>query len=372
MFQFTCDRPSFRRAFRTVSKGTSPKTNIEELECVRMTLTGNRLEMTGYDLEIGIQFTLEVRHASGEGEFAVKPDILQGFVDKCKADDITIAVDDNFKVHLTCGATSLEIAGMSAECYPTLPQLDQTTKLSVPQNVLSNMIQQTIFSVATNEARPVLTGVSFKAQNGELMLTSMDSYRIAISKTTISTFDAISFVVPKKTLNEVMGMFQDDAEEGCTISICERNVLFQCNGYTLFSKLLEGEFPDVTRMIPNSASTTVKIAVNDLVDSFDRCVLLMDNKCRVAVKCIFSGEDGEKDFEIICETGKGKLQESVLSKITGDDLTIGVDARYFIDAAKHSSCDEISIMFTGPQRPIKVLPPSGDDFTFVLMPMQLK
>ena len=340
---------------------------IPALERLKLRLDHDNLELTGYDLEFGIQRSIEVE-SDCSGEFVILPRLLSEAVRRFSGDVVTMEVDDNYVVKLFCDATEFQISAMSSEEYPALPSLDLAAGMQIEQPVLNSMIRQTSYATSVSEAKPVLTGELFEVEGDTLHVAAIDGYRLAVRQEPISSAENYRFVVPKRTLLEVANMLHDDAEELCTISADRRHVVFEFNGYTVFSRLLEGEFHNYRSSIPSSFETEILLDTSELTRCLERCSLLISGKYNAPVRCTFSGGS----LGVWCKTGIGEINDKIPADITGPDVTIGFDNRFLLDAVRAADCDKVKIQLSGGNRVAKLVPPQGESFTFLLMPIQLR
>lgn len=367
MLKFTCNRQSFYTAITHVAKGVSQKSTIPALERLKLRLDHDNLELTGYDLEFGIQRSIDVE-SDDVGEFVILPRLLSEAVRRFSGDTVTMEVDDNYLVRLFSEETQFQISAMSAEEYPTLPSLDLNAGMQIEQPVLSSMIHQTSYAASVSEAKPVLTGELFEVTSDSLCVAAIDGYRLAVRQEPISSAEAYRFVVPKRTLLEVANMLRDEADELCTISADRRYVVFEFNGYTVFSRLLEGEFHNYRSSIPTAFETEITMDTSELTRCLERCSLLISGKYNAPVRCKFSGGF----LEVWCKTGIGEINDRIPAQISGPDVTIGFDNRFLLEAVRAADCDQIRIQLTGGNRVAKLVPPQGESFIFLLMPIQLR
>ncbi len=367
MLKFNCNRQIFSTAITHVAKGVSQKSTIPSLERLKLRLNRESLELTGYDLEFGIQCSIEVE-SEDTGEFVILPRLLSEAVRRFSGDTVTIEVDDNYIVCMLCDDTRFQISAMSAEEYPALPSLNLGKGMQIEQPVLNSMIRQTSYATSVNDSKPVLTGELFEVSNDILTVAAIDGYRLAVRQEPISSEEKYRFVVPKRTLTEVANMLRDEAEELCTISADRRHVVFEFNGYTVFSRLLEGEFHNYQSSIPTSYDTEITLDTDSLIRSLERCALLISGKFNAPVRCHFSNGS----LRIWCKTGIGEIDDKIPIKIDGPDVTIGFDNRFLLDAIRAADCDQVKIQLTGSNRVAKIVPPKGESFTFLLMPIQLR
>ncbi len=367
MLTFTCDRQLFHGAITHVAKGVSPKSTIPALERLKLRLDHENLELTGYDLDFGIQRCIEVE-SQDTGEFVISPRLLSEAVRRFSGEKVTMEVDDNFLVKLTCDETQLQLSAMSAEEYPGLPDLNLVEGLQIEQPVLASMIRQTSYATSNNESKPILTGELFEVHTDSFNVAAIDGFRLAVRQEPVAAAEEKKFVVPKRTLLEVANMLKDDAEELCIISADKRYVVFEFNGYTVFSRLLEGEFHNYRSSIPESYTTEIVMDTSDLTRCLERCALLISGKYNAPVRCTFE----DNHLEIWCKTGIGEIHDKIPAEVSGPAVTIGFDNRFFLDAVRSADCDKLRILLSGGNRVAKLLPPQGESFIFLLMPIQLK
>ena len=158
-----------------MAKGVSQKSTIPALERLKLRLDHDNLELTGYDLEFGIQRSIEVE-SDCSGEFVILPRLLSEAVRRFSGDVVTMEVDDNYVVKLFCDATEFQISAMSSEEYPALPSLDLAAGMQIEQPVLNSMIRQTSYATSVSEAKPVLTGELFEVEGDTLHVAAIDGY----------------------------------------------------------------------------------------------------------------------------------------------------------------------------------------------------
>ena len=275
------------------------------------------------------------------------------------------------------GASEFSIAGMGAEEYPELPSVSGVGEFSVQNDLLKGMIRQTIFAVADSDAKPIHTGTLFELSGGRLRLVSVDGYRLAMREEILTGEGAegaasdaageLSFVVPGKTLTEVMKLLpEDDGNVG--IQVGRRHILFTIGSYTVISRLLEGEFLDYRSAIPSACQTEVKANTREFIGSVERVSLLITDRLKSPIRCVF----GEDSIHLSCSTAIGRANDQFSASIEGAGLEMGFNNRYLLDALRNTEGDEVRIQLNGPLSPMKIMPPEGDSYLFLVLPVRLK
>lgn len=251
-----------------------------------------------------------------------------------------------------------------------MPQVEEEDAFKIPTDLLKALIRQTVFAVSTSETRPVLTGVNWKVENGELICIATDSHRLALrkAKVELEADKQFNVVIPGKSLNELSKIL-DDNNELVDIVITENQVLFKAKHLLFFSRLLEGNYPDTSRLIPAENKTEVIVNTKDFLHAIDRASLLAregrNNVVRLATL-------ENKGIEISSNTPEiGKVVEELIAQtIDGEELKISFSAKYVMDALKTLEGHEIKISFTGAMRPFVIRPLNDDSLLQLILPVR--
>lgn len=365
--QFKADKQELKSALAVVSKAVSAKTSIPVLECVRCVISEGALQLTGYDLEIGIMTTIGVE-TFDSGMFAVDPKLFGGMISKMPGNEIEIIMEDNSSVTLRSGKTKFDINVIDAADYPELPDFEKNSKIEIPQSILKSMITQTLFAVALNDNKPVLTGELFELQKGNFTVAALDGYRLAVRMESVSITESYKFVVPAKALREVAGILSDKSEVPCAIHPGKKHISFSIGDYTVFSRLLEGEFHNFKASITPSAASEVIIKTRELIDCLERCAVIVNDRVKAPVRCIF----GNSIISVSCETAIGKIHEEIEVDFAGAEVEIGFNCKYLLDALKSCESDQAKLQINGGTSPMKVVPLEGESYLFLVLPVRLK
>lgn len=365
--RFTCQRSELSSAVMNTAKAVSPKSTIPALEGLKLSLSCNELELTGYDLELGIRACIAVE-SEDCGELVLNSHLFSEIVRNLPDGLLSFEMDDQMLIKISVGITSYQISAMSAEEYPDLPELQQEIPITLSQAVLKEMIQQTVYAVAQNEHKPVLRGELFDFSGGTLRLVASDGFRIAMRTEQTDVEEDASFVVPAKALNEVARLLKDDENKPCQISATRAYISFEIGGCQVFSRLLEGDFINYQNSIPTEFRTEVQLKTRELCSCLERCSLLINEKNKAPVKLIF--ENGR--LSIHCKTGLGSVDDSIDVKLSGEALKIGFNNRYLLDAARNAGTDLLRLQFNGSNRVVRIVPPEGESFQYLIMPIMLK
>ncbi|NLA72672.1 MAG: DNA polymerase III subunit beta [Clostridiales bacterium] len=362
-----CNTHNLYEVCSTVQRAVSQKSTLPSIEGILMEAKSSKLTLSGYDLEMGITTALDCK-VEKEGSAVLNARLFCDILRSLPAERVEIEVDEHNLCRITSGDADFSLIGISADDYPELPSVSGGYTLSVKQSILKEMIRQTIFATSTSDTKLVHKGIRFEVKKGSLRLIAVDGFRLAIRNESIN-YDGqeISFVVPSKTLSEIMRLSGDE-DENIVLNIGKRIVVFEIGGYVLVSRLLEGEFLKYESTIPSSCSTTAILKLRLFTESIERASLVITNKNKSPVRCIFD----EDIIKVSSTTAIGTVNDKIPAKIEGKRLEIGFNNIFLLDALKVYNTDEIKIELNSQVSPIIIKPIEGDSFLFLIMPLRLK
>lgn len=364
---FLVERSAFSEALRNVSKAVADKAALKALEGIKFSLSDSLLELTGYDLEIGIRTTIPVKSAD-KGSFIANASTISDMVSKMPDGELTIEVDDNYIVTLERGITSYTLGATSAEDYPELPERGSSDPITMPQGVLRSMINQTKFAASQLDIKPILKGELFEIANNTLTVAAIDGYRLAVRTEPVAYNEELSFVVPAKNLDEVAKLLSDNDDELCSMIVSKKHILFEIGNYIVNSRLLEGEFHPYRSAIPQGFNTEVIVNRTALINSLERCMLLINEKNPSPVRCTFENNS----LKIRCVNGTlGKIYDEIDTEQSGVSIEIGFKCRYFLDPLKAVSDEKVKLQMTGGLQPMKIIPLEEEKYTYLVLPVRL-
>ena len=364
--KITCDKQKLNEAVLNIQRAVSSKSSVPALEGILIRADETAVQLCGYDLELGITTMLDCSVAE-KGSIVLSARLLGEIVRRLPAATVTLTTDEKQITSIQSGEAEYSIVGIPAQEYPELPVVGGETTLKLPSGVLRGMIRQTLFAVAENDAKPIHTGTLFELEPDRLRLISVDGYRLAIREEPIGCELQTSFVVPGKTLSEVLKLLGDDDSE-TELQIGRRHILFSIQNYTVISRLLEGEFLDYRAAVPNECTTQMKVSTQNFISSVERVSLLITDRLKSPVRCVF----GDDEIRVSCTTAIGRASDRLDAQITGNSLEMGFNNRFLLDALRNTECDEVRVQLNGPLSPMRILPKEGNSFLFLVLPVRLK
>lgn len=365
--KFVCSTSELSEACLNVQRAVSTKTSIPAVEGILIKAQDNEVQLTGYDLELGINTKIPST-VEQNGDIIINARILCDILKKLPGETVSFESDSRNMATIVSGNAKYSLIGMDASEYPELPSVSGVSPVIMNQGILKDMVRQTIFAVAVNDSKVVHTGVKFEIADKIIRLVAIDGFRLAVRKEEIDyEGEELSFIVPAKTLSEIMKLMTDDSAE-ISLGIGKRHIVFEVSGYSVVSRLLEGEFLNYKSAIPSTCSTTVRVNTKDMINSIDRASLIISEKYKSPIKCIFD----ENTIKLSSVTSLGTASDCVNAQIDGKSLEIGFNNKYLTDALRVADTDEVRFRLNGPLSPIVILPPEGDSFLFLVLPVRIK
>ncbi|MEW9111133.1 DNA polymerase III subunit beta [Cytobacillus gottheilii] len=375
--KFIIQRDRLVQSVQDVMKAVPSRTTIPILTGIKLVANEEGVALTGSDSDISIESFIPAQENDQEvveiiqpGAIVLQAKFFSEIVKKLPTDLVEIRVENHLQTVIRSGNSEFNLNGLDAEEYPHLPQIEEENIFKIPTDLLKAMIRQTVFAVSTSETRPILTGVNWKVEDGELICIATDSHRLALRKARIETIadDSYNVVIPGKSLNELSKIL-DDQNEPVEIVITENQVLFKAENLLFFSRLLEGNYPDTSRLIPTDSKTEVVVQTKEFLQAIDRASLLAREGRNNVVK--FSIIENNV-VEISSNTPEiGNVVEEVQSSsIEGEDLKISFSAKFMMDALKTLEGTDINISFTGAMRPFIIKPLNDDSILQLILPVR--
>lgn len=365
--KFTCEKNQLVSAISVASRTVAQKSAISGLEGI-LVRAGVKVMLTGYNLETGITVSVDA-DIQETGACVMPARLFFDIVRKLPDDTVSIQVDESFKVSIKGGISSFTITALSADDYPELPDVDSEKGIRVPQNELKVMISGTIFAVSENQARPIHTGVLFEVDNDSITSVAVDGYRLALRRylPEESLERTLKFVAPAAALKEVEKIL-GDTDDPATFYPGSKHILFTIGDATLVCRILEGEFLDWRRVLPQNNPVKLVGNVSRLTDSIERVGLVISEKLKSPVRCKF----GDNAAELRTISTIGEAYDVCPIAGDGKDLEIGFNCKYLLDALRAVPDSECTLEMINGLSPIVLNPTEGNRYSYMVLPVRLK
>ena len=373
--KFTIQRDYFLNQLNDTLKAISPRTTLPILTGIKIDATDKGIILTGSDSEISIEITIQ-ENIDGEkivdieekGSVVLPGRFFVDIVKKLPGKTVNLSTNDQFKTLITSGHSEFNVSGLDPDQYPLLPQVSEDDAIKLPIKVLKNIIAQTNFAVSTSETRPVLTGVNWLIQDKELICTATDSHRLALRKLKLEDEDIEdkNVIIPGKALSE-LNKIVSDSEDDINIFFASNQVLFKVGHINFISRLLEGNYPDTTRLFPENYETKLGVNNSEFYHAIDRASLLAREGGNNVIKL---STDVNK-LELSSTSPEiGTVKEEVTTEeVEGESLKISFNSKYMMDALKAIDNDDVHVEFFGTMRPFILKPKDDESVIQLILPI---
>ena len=376
---FTINRSAFISQLNNVLRAISSKTTIPILTGLKMVVNEDNIVLTGSNSDITIESVINANDSDNDltieetGAIVLPARFFSDIVKKLPDKKVTIEVTSGFQADITSGSAKFQINGQDAENFPHLPEIETNKSVTLPNDILKEVIRQTVIAVSKQESRPILAGVHMTLKDGVLTAVATDSHRLAQRKVVLENIDnGIDFdvIIPGKSMEELSGMISD-VHEDVQMQVTENQVLFIFGNTHFYSRLLEGNYPETSQLIPQTADTTVELEAGAFLSSIERASLLSHESRNDVVK--LSLKPSENLVRISGDSPDiGTVEEEVVtSALDGNDLEISFNPNYMKDALRSFGQATIKISFTSPLRPFTLVPTEDqENFVHLITPVR--
>ena len=364
---FTVERASLLEAVSRLQRVVGAKTSMPILEGILISAEQGKITLVAYNLEMGMKKEIYA-NCKTEGDIVINARLLADILRRLNGLQVEIEADEKLNCHIRCGEATFDIMGMAATDFPEMPAVAEGNTVPIEADIMSDTIKTTIFAAATNEgAKPILTGINFCVEDNNFIMVGIDGYRLAVREEKIKENKNIEFTVSNKAVAEVLRLI-DEETENVQIQVGNRLISFMINGYSFISRLIEGEFVNYRKTLPENHTQKVTVNTRDLINTIERVSLLISESFSTPIRCYFN----ELNVVFTCATSVGRATETFNIELEGEKFEIGLNSRYLLDALRAVDTEQIQILFNGANAGILILPPEGDRFKYMIMPMRLR
>lgn len=363
-----CARKDLYEGVQTAARAVSTRTSLPILHHMLIKTEEDALRISATDLEIGLECLVEAKIVEA-GSLTAPAKMLTEVLASLPEADVELSVDEETQiVSIKCGTSDFTIMGLPPDEYPQLAQVVPDVSFTVEREALRDAIKRTAFAISQDETRPSLTGLLVQVMEESVNLVATDTHRLTLAECAIlSTKGTVNALVPGRAMNELSKIIPEIGDPIET-TISQRHIMFKIGNTMLISRLIEEMFPNYQKVIPSSHDKTLIIPTNLLTQSVKRAeIVARENSHRT----IFVTMDGK--LTLSAESGGvGKVQEEVEVVKEGEDIKMAFNAKYFLDFLSIVDAESIVMELSGPVSPVLIRPNGQDDYTYVLMPMQLE
>ena len=320
------------------------------------------------DLDLSIEKKLAVDNFK-PGETVVLSKLFGDIIRKLPDEIITVEENEG-KVNIKCSNSEFNIIGLAADEFPNIdPQEEEAEEMVFNKELFKDMINKTAFSASIDDNKGAMTGVLIEMEEESLNMVAIDGFRMAVAREKMKNREKKNVIIPAKILSEVSRIVTESefSGEDVNVVLTGKMAVFNMENTKIVVRLLEGEFMNYRRIIPSENPTKVLVNRQDFMESVERASLLAkvgkNNLIRLDIK--------DSLIEITSKSEEGNVKEEVITSKEGNDLVIGFNSKYLLDALKAIDDETINMYFNTSVSPCLIKPVSGDRFEYLILPVRI-
>ncbi len=357
--EFIVNHKHFTQALSEVSKAISTKAFIPILSGIKITANQSGITLIASNSNIFIEKFIpssmddeQITTTLQAGTIVVPAKYFIEIIKKMPS-NIVIKSKNEQTITIQSEEITLNVNSFPVNEFPNVPQIDDHAEIQIETQQLIDAFKQTVFAVAKNESRPVLTGVHIELDHNKLICAATDSHRLAIRETLISTNVKANCIVPSATINELLKLMNSNLEF-VSIYLSESHIIFTFGTTTLYSRLIEGKYPNISSLIPNEFQTVINVDRQRMLQGVDRSSLLASEWANNNVNLEIVNESTIKVSSNASQIGKIYETQQVDAIHGEKQLHISFDGRFMLDALRAIKEETVTLSFSGSMRPILI------------------
>lgn len=362
---FRCDGLDLSDGVNKVLKAVSTKTTSPILEGIKISAMGDKVVLSGTDLELSIQKTIKAE-VIDEGETVVPGKLFGEYLKKLTNEQISLELNEKNQLRISYADSEGFIQCMDVLEYPELKNIDKVEYFEINRLNFRNLINSVIFSVAVDDSKPILKGVLFEVNDDNIRLVALDGFRMAMANKKIeSTTSNFSFIVPARSLAEISRML--DCDENVKVYVHSNNLMVDMVDTVITTRLLEGQFINYRQILNSNFNTSLTIKKSQLEDAIDRASLLSKGDKNSRVKFDIT----ENALILTSDSEMGNVKENIPVTMKGADIVIAFNSKYFIDCLRATEDEYIKINFINSISHCIVTPIETEEYLFLILPVRM-
>lgn len=361
-----CEKTLLVNAINTVSKAVDQRSTMDILKCILLVADRAGFRLIGNDLELSIETANMETEMYEKGEIALDAKMFSDIIRNMSGDFITIKTDDNNLCTITSEKSTFNIMGQPGSNFPKPSEVKKDNgNILIPASELKNAIKKTIFAVAVEETRPILTGELFKFDDGYLNIVAIDGFRVSWRKIKVDYNFYTEMVVPSKTLYEIIRLLPDDNERLVSIHYTSRHIMFEFDGCVVISRLLDGDFLKYESYFDGETSTKVTLSTIDFLRALERATIVTPPNSKTTVNLSIKANL----LNINTKTALGTSNDDISIQLEGEELNIIFNAKYLIDIMKNCDEEYVTLNLSTNKSPCTVTGVTNNDYKYLVLPI---
>lgn len=364
--RFQCEVPELMNALNTVSRALAVRSTMPVLEGIFLESNPEGLRLLCTDMALSIETTISAT-IEEEGRAVIPGKLFLEVIRKLPSDTVSIAVNERYAATIRCQTSRTTLSGMNPMEFPELPQIDGGSLVSVPQNMLRDMILKTSFAIGTDESRPILTGSLLEIEPEEIRLIALDGFRLAIRHEQLKGPEgSVQAVIGGKMIGDLSKVLLD-SEDSADLIITHTHLCAKMGKTRVITRLLEGEYIRYRQILPTDFQTRVTVRRAQLSEAIDRASLIAREGKNNLVRFKIEGDS----LTLSSNAELGDVQEQMDVITEGKDIEIAFNVRYVSDVLKVLSDENVCMRFNSNVSPCVICPQEGDAYLYLVLPVRV-
>lgn len=372
----SCLQDNLAKGLSLVSRAVTTRSTLPVLANILAETDNSRLRLSATNLDLGITCWIGAK-VEDEGSTTIPAKTLVDLVNALPKEQVDMSLTARtHTMNVRCGSYNNDIKCIDAQEFPVLPSSDKEGAIELNVRDLREMIEHVVFAAATDDARPVLTGVEVKLDGDDLSFAAADGFRLAVHHGTLSSpvEEHITAIIPCRALIE-LGRIAGEQDDPVAMTLLpgRSQVIFQMTDVELVSQLIEGTYPDYKQLIPSSHATRSVLPTNEFRNACRAASIFAREAAYTArLKIVPGGELDAGTVEVTAQSPETGSNETVVdATIEGDPVEIAFNVKYLVDVLSVIDTPHVALETAGPSNPGVIRPIGRDDFLSVIMPMHI-
>ena len=362
-----CNKSELNKAINNLSHAVPTRTTSNILEGILVEIENGLMKMTATDTTITIESVINVQ-CDEIGSFVVPAKLFGSIVNKLPEEEIMIDYDSSkVKIAIKCAGSNSELVCFKADEFPKVKLNEGNNQILLSKEDIKKIIRKTAFSASTDDFNGILTGVLLEIKDGFIKMVGVDPFRIATYNVEINNDADVSVVIPAKLINETAKIISDDGEDKMSLEIVDKKVILKFDNYKVVINTFSGKYIDYERILNKEGDINVRVKRDDLLKSIDRASLLTSIQNNNLIKFNISGDI----ITINSLNEEGNIEEKIEIIKDGNDIIIGLNAKYLKDVFSVIEDEEVIMNFKDSISPCIIKPLKGNKYTYLVLPIRI-
>ena len=364
--RFSCSANKLIEGLQIATKALAQRTTNPILEGVLIETDADQVILTCSDERITIVTRIEATiEEPGRGVAPGK--LFNEIIRRLPEDTVSISMNEKYVFNIRSSASKMNISGQDADLFPPLPKLEDVREVSLPQDMLRDMIQKTEFAIAQDDMREVLTGCLLEIGGGDVTMVALDGYRLALRRAKCSdVLERFSAIIPGRAVGDIGKLLSDDEEAFAQLSFGGNKLHIKLENTEIYVILIEGEYVQYRQILPKSFATRVEVELDPFRRCIDRAALIAREGSNNLIMLRIEGGS----MVIEAHSQIGDVREELPTRQEGADLSIAFNVKYLTDVVRFIDGDSIELNLNNAVSPCIVTPVGDSDYVHLILPVR--